>query len=116
MSKASEKAGSGESEARSPEEIEADIEATREELGDTVEALAAKTDVKARAKEKVTETKETISEKVSDLGGSAREATPDSASAGAQQAATVVKENPEHAALAGAFVAGLIAGWIARGR
>ena len=100
------------SQERTPEEIEADIEATREELGDTVEALAAKTDVKARAKAKVEETKETISEKVSGLGDSAKQATPESASAGAQQAATVVKENPEYAALAGAFVAGLIAGII----
>jgi len=30
---------------RSPEEIRADIDATREEVGDTVEALAGKTDV-----------------------------------------------------------------------
>jgi hypothetical protein len=35
------------------EAIRADIAATRAELGDTVEALAAKTDVKARAKESV---------------------------------------------------------------
>jgi Protein of unknown function (DUF3618) len=33
----------------SPEELRADIERTREQLGDTVEALVAKTDVKARA-------------------------------------------------------------------
>ena len=32
-----------------PDAIRADIERTRAELGDTVEALAAKTDVKARA-------------------------------------------------------------------
>jgi hypothetical protein len=36
-------------EERSPEQIRADIDRTREELGDTVEALAEKTDVKARA-------------------------------------------------------------------
>jgi ElaB/YqjD/DUF883 family membrane-anchored ribosome-binding protein len=101
---------------RTPEEIEADIKETREELGDTVEALAAKTDVKARAKDKVSETKETLSEKVSGIGDSARQAAPDSASAGAQQAATVIKENPEYAALAGAFAFGVLAGWIARGR
>ena len=99
-------------EERTPEEIEADIEATREELGDTVEALAAKSDVKGRAKAKVEETKETISEKVSGIGDSARQAAPESASAGAQQAAAVVKENPEYARLGGAFVAGLIAGII----
>jgi uncharacterized protein (TIGR03382 family) len=34
---------------RSPEEIEAEIEASREELGETVSALAEKTDVKRQA-------------------------------------------------------------------
>jgi len=107
---------SEEAKERTPEEIEADIESAREELGDTVEALAAKTDVKGRTKAKVEETKEAISEKVSGIGDSARQAAPDSASAGAQQAAAAVKENPEHAALAGAFLAGVFAGWLARGR
>ena len=36
-----------------PEQIRQDIEHTREQLGDTVEALVAKTDVKAQAKDKV---------------------------------------------------------------
>ena len=101
---------------RTPEEIEADIEKTREELGDTVEALAAKSDVKGRAKAKATETKEAVTEKISGLGDSAREAAPESASAGAQQAVQAAKENPEYTALAGAFVAGVLAGWLARGR
>ena len=48
---------------RTPEDIERDIERTREELGDTVAALAAKTDVKARVHEKVDETKVKVSEK-----------------------------------------------------
>ena len=43
---------------REPEEIRRDIEETREELGDTVEALAAKTDVKAHAQEKVEDVKQ----------------------------------------------------------
>lgn len=103
-------------EPRTPEEIEADIEATREQLGDTVEALAAKTDVKGRAKAKATETKEAMTEKLSGIGDSARDAAPDSASAGAQQAAQTVKDNPEYVVLAGAFAAGVLAGWIARGR
>lgn len=104
------------SEQRTPEEIEADIEQTREELGDTVEALAAKTDVKGRAKAKAAETKEAVTEKLSSVGESARDAAPESASSGAQQAAQAVKENPEYAALAGAFLAGVFAGWVARGR
>ncbi len=42
------------------DEIQADIEKTRDELGQTVSALAAKVDVKARAEEKVAETKDRI--------------------------------------------------------
>lgn len=40
---------------RTPEQIRAEIDATREELGDTVEALAEKTDVKAHAQAKIEE-------------------------------------------------------------
>ena len=43
---------------RGPDEIRQEIERTREELGETVEALAAKTDIKAQAKAKVDETKQ----------------------------------------------------------
>jgi len=53
----------GQQEKRSPEEIRADIKQTREELGDTVEQLAAKTDVKAQAQAKVDDVKRTASEK-----------------------------------------------------
>ena len=35
-------------------EIRADIERTRDEMGDTVQALGYKTDVKSRARDKVT--------------------------------------------------------------
>jgi uncharacterized protein (TIGR03382 family) len=46
-----------EEKARSPEEIRAEIEATREELGDTVAAVAEKTDVKKQAKARVEDAK-----------------------------------------------------------
>lgn len=42
---------------RSPDEIRKDIERTREQLGETVEALAAQTDVKRRAREKAADVK-----------------------------------------------------------
>lgn len=100
---------------RTPEEIEAEIERTREELGETVEALAAKTDVKARAKEKVDETKERLGEKLGGISDQAREASPDSAAQGAEQAAAAVKAHPDYVTFAGAFVAGVVAGWILRG-
>jgi Protein of unknown function (DUF3618) len=38
-----------------PRQLEAEIERTRERLGETVEALAAKADVRARAQQKATE-------------------------------------------------------------
>jgi hypothetical protein len=45
------------------DDIQADIEHTREELGETVEALSAKLDVKERTKQKAIETKDRIAEK-----------------------------------------------------
>ena len=42
------------------DELRADIKQTREELGETVQALAAKADVKARAKEQVEQTKQKV--------------------------------------------------------
>ena len=42
------------------DDIQADIERTRKELGDTVGALSARLDVKERAKQKAAETKERV--------------------------------------------------------
>ena len=46
------------------DDIQADIEHTRKELGETIEALSAKADVKGRAKKKAADTKDSITEKV----------------------------------------------------
>ncbi|WP_333773471.1 DUF3618 domain-containing protein [Streptomyces sp. IBSBF 3136] len=53
--------------AQSPEELREQIENTRHELGDTVQALAAKTDVKARAQEKAAEIKDQAALKAGEL-------------------------------------------------
>ena len=58
---------------RTPDQIHDDIEQTRAELGNTVEALAAKTDVKARVHDRVDEVKETLSDKTPDSTHSAVE-------------------------------------------
>ena len=50
---------------RTPEQLREEIERTREELGDTVAALAQKTDVKAQARHAVDEAKATAAGKVS---------------------------------------------------
>jgi ElaB/YqjD/DUF883 family membrane-anchored ribosome-binding protein len=135
----------GAAEQRSPEEIQADIEQTREELGDTVGELAEKADVKKQAKRKVSQTKAkaaakkdevvekataqtgTVKEKATAQKDAAtakvREATPASAEEGAQQASQAARqvaaqashtaqENPIPSAAIGAFIAGLLIGWI----
>src|SRR5215217_7640771 len=48
-------------------DITADIEQTRQELGETVQALSAKLDVKERTKEKAEETKQRVVEKADSL-------------------------------------------------
>jgi ElaB/YqjD/DUF883 family membrane-anchored ribosome-binding protein len=49
------------------EDIQADIAQTRNELGQTVEALSDKLDVKTRAKEKAAETKQRVVAKADTL-------------------------------------------------
>ena len=83
----------GDEQSRSPEHIEAEIEATREELGDTVAELADKADVKKQAKRKATEARAKATAKQDELRRKAA-------------------ENPVQAAAIGAFVGGLLLGWI----
>jgi ElaB/YqjD/DUF883 family membrane-anchored ribosome-binding protein len=100
-------------EQKSAEELRQEIEQTREELGDTVEALAEKTDVKAQAKNRVSAVKETAQRKKDEFVSKSRQATPESASAGAHQVAATVQQKPLPFAAAGAFAAGLLIGWLA---
>jgi ElaB/YqjD/DUF883 family membrane-anchored ribosome-binding protein len=89
-------------EAKTHAEIRAEIDQTREELGDTVEALAEKTDVKAQAKAKVEDVKTQAKAKVEEVKAKAAEAAPESPQEGVQQVQTLVKQNPKPAAIAGA--------------
>lgn len=108
---------------RSAEEIKADIEGAREDLGDTVAALAEKADVKAQTKKKAAETKTQVQDKVTTAAGDAKAkaqdfsskaqgATPESASAAASQAAQTAKENPVPTAAIGALLLGFFIGWL----
>jgi ElaB/YqjD/DUF883 family membrane-anchored ribosome-binding protein len=87
-------------------QIRQDIENTREQMGDTVEALGYKADMPGRAKEAVTSRVESVKSKVSG-------ATPDSGEVkqGAQQAVGVAKENPLGLAI-GAAAVGFVAGMV----
>ncbi len=97
---------------KTPEELRHDIEQTREELGDTVEALAEKTDVKAQAQDRIATVRATAQEKLDELVAKAKGATPESASAGAQQVATTVQRKPVPFTAGGAFAAGALIGWL----
>ena len=54
--------------------LRAEIKQTRAELGETVQALAAKADVKARAKEQVEQTKQKVKAQVVEATGKATDA------------------------------------------
>jgi ElaB/YqjD/DUF883 family membrane-anchored ribosome-binding protein len=100
----------GQGSEKSPEEIRADIDETREELGDTVEALAAKTDVKAQAKDRITQVKHTAQHRKDEFVSRARDATPDSAGAGAEQIVSTVKNRPLPFSAIAAFAVGVLVG------
>jgi ElaB/YqjD/DUF883 family membrane-anchored ribosome-binding protein len=93
-------------EEKSTEQIRAEIDQTREEMGDTVAAVAAKTDVKAQAQAKVDEVKAQAKVKLDQ----ARQAAPESPQDGFQQAQALAKENPKPVAI-GAAVLALFALW-----
>jgi ElaB/YqjD/DUF883 family membrane-anchored ribosome-binding protein len=95
-----------------PRELRAEIERTRQDLGDTVAALAEKTDVKARARDKVAEVRHTVNEKRTEMVGRARESSPDGASSAAVQVRTKAEENPVAAGALAAFVGGFLIGRI----
>jgi hypothetical protein len=96
-----------------PSQIREEIEQTRSEMGDTVDALAHKTDVKSRVKETFADKRERLRNQM--IGTSSRigDATPDSRQVkqGARQAVGVAEENPIGLVLGGVaavFLAGML--------
>lgn len=92
-----------------PIQIREDIEATREELGETVEALAAKTDVTGQAKRKIQETKGTLSEKTDAVFGQATDAAPERAAGVLGQLIATARRHPVPF-IAGALLMGFLIG------
>jgi hypothetical protein len=89
-----------------PEAIRRDIDETRNQMGDTVEAIAYKTDVRSRAKNSVSQKTGRLREKITG-------AAPDAGDVkdGARQAVGVAQENPIGLAL-GAVAVGFVAGMV----
>jgi phage tail protein X len=96
-----------------PSAIREEIEETRARMGDTVDAIGYKTDVKARAKESVTGKVDGIRERISGAKDSVADSTPSTGDVkqGARRAAGVAQQNPIGlgvAALAGGFLLGMV--------
>jgi hypothetical protein len=105
-----------------PDAIRQDIEQTRAEMSETVEAVGYKADVPSRAKEAVSEKVENVKSKVSDTATRAKEAVVGTASRAGdatpsagevkqktRQVAGIAKENPLGLAI-GAAAIGFLAG------
>jgi hypothetical protein len=100
--------------AQTSDELRSDIERTRENMGDTVEALAYKADVPTRTKDWVGEKKDAVLSKVSGAPAKAGELTPDGDELKSQVGGLkrTAERNPLGLAIAGAaagFIAGLVA-------
>lgn len=91
---------------KDPDEIRREIEATRADVSETVDAIGYKTDVRARTRDKVTDTKDSIVSKISG-------ATPDTGETKqrAKRAAGVAQENPLGLAI-GSVAVGFLAGML----
>jgi hypothetical protein len=105
-----------------PSAIRREIEETRERMGDTVDALAYKADVKTRAKESVSDKVDSVKEKitgakdsVTDSIGGAKDSVSDSTPStgdvkqGARKAVGIAQSNPLGLAL-GSVAVGVVAG------
>jgi ElaB/YqjD/DUF883 family membrane-anchored ribosome-binding protein len=105
-----------------PERIRGDIEQTREDLGETVDALASKADVKGQVKQRAEERKQALhtqqqraQEKASQVRERVTNATPEDAKAIAGQATAAAKERP-WPVIGGALIVGLLLGRALRRR
>ena len=103
-----------------PDRIRREIEQTRAEMGETVDALSYKTDVKARAKDSIQDKKESVmgvassaKERLVGAGQSVGDKTPDSDQVKhqAKRAKSVAQENPLGLAV-GAIAVGFLAGML----
>jgi len=103
-----------------PDQIRREIEQTRADMGETVDALGYKTDVKARAKDSIQDKKESVmgvassaKERLVGAGQTVGDKTPDTEQVKhqARRAKSVAQENPLGLAV-GAVAVGFLAGML----
>jgi hypothetical protein len=96
-----------------PSAIREEIEQTRARMGDTVEAIGYKTDVKSRAKDSLQDKVTGVRKRITGVKSSVGDATPSTGDVkqGARQAVGVAQANPlglGMAAIAGGFLLGML--------
>ena len=96
-----------------PDRIRAEIEQTRAEMSETVDALGYKADVKTRAKENLQDKRDSAKESLVGVKDKIVGGTPDAdqAKAKAKRAGSVAQENPLGLAI-GAVAVGFVAGML----
>ena len=96
-----------------PDRIRAEIEQTRSEMSETVDALGYKADVKTRAKENLQSKKESAKESIVGVKDKVVGSTPDSAEVKdkARRAGSVAQQNPLGLAI-GSVAVGFLAGML----
>ena len=96
-----------------PDTIRDEIADTRERMGDTIDALGYKADVKSRAKENVAGKVDSVKESLGLAGQKASDVTPDAEQVKGQvrKAAGLAQENPLGLAI-GAVAIGFVAGML----
>src|SRR3954454_20942024 len=92
-----------------PDAIRQEIESTRSQMGDTIEAIGYKTDVKSRAKDSVSEKTDAVKDKVSGVMG--RASASDPSTDDVKRAESTAQENPLVLAI-GAVAVGFVAGML----
>ena len=96
-----------------PSAIREEIEQTRARMGDTVEAIGYKTDVKSRAKDSLQDKVTGVRKRITGMKSGVGDATPSTGDVkqGARQAVGVAQANPlglGAAAIAGGFLLGML--------
>ncbi|MGB2712161.1 MAG: DUF3618 domain-containing protein [Conexibacter sp.] len=93
--------------------IRGEVEQTRERMGETIDALGHKADVKTRTKENIGRKVDTVKERLGMAAGKVGDTTPDGddVKQGARRAAGIAQENPLGLA-AGAVAVGFLAGMV----
>lgn len=96
---------------KDPEAIEREIEDTRERMGERVDAITHKADVPARIGDRISETRDTVAEKLGGVRSGIAERTPDQAEVRdrSRRVTSTIRDNPLALGV-GAAAAGFLVG------